>query len=215
MDILEESIKHDKETAAAVTPPYPRQPEVDIIKKPEHEERFAKMLEQGDLLRAGGLDPQELSAILTQPDLAEAGDFSKLAQAQDIYLQQLDRSRSIIETVTNDTVQEFAASSPELQDAIKLRGPEKIAEFVQKQLSEIAMSDPARFDAIRTDSDALKTYTEAQSIHLKDEFERICKERHIEVDQSKIVRVLNNPNPYLRTQELRAEINNGYRVSAE
>ena len=208
MDILEESIKHDKEVAAAAAPAGPEQPKFsDILNKPEDQTRFTKMLEQGDLLRAEGLDPGVIIDLLAQPETVAPGDIAKLARAQEIYGEQVAHAKEIAETVTEGNIDDLATSSPELQNAIKVRGAKQMTAFIQKQLSELAISDPVRFEEMRTDQNALAAWQATESARLKGEFEKICKQRHIEPDTSTIVRILNDPNPHTRTQELRAEIN--------
>ena len=196
-------MKLDKDAAAAAAPDKAKTP--NVLNEP----RFAKMLEQGDLLRAEGLDPDDLVDLLGQPETAKSGDVEKLVRAQEIYHEQITHAKEMAGTITETNIEDMAATSPELQAAIKARGDKEIAGFVQKQLLEIAISDPVRFEAMRTDQRALESYKTAESGKLKAEFERINKESGLQLDMSNVARILNNPDPAVRTQELLNEIRAG------
>lgn len=191
-----------------LVPPPPEKPQgptlASVLQDPKESALF------GSMLKAEGAD-SALMLRLADSKL-EPGDMRELEVYRAQFFEKKERVKTVNAVVTKETIVDFAASHPELQQIINMVGPDKAVGILQAQMARLAVEEPPRFDEI---FNKVRILGEARK--RAEELDKIVEERvqKLGLDTTTVAKILAIDNTAERKKKLSELVKEKYKAAGE
>ena len=171
----------------------------ELLSDRENSELFGELLKYNNA--------PELVSRMSKGELTSS-DIDSLDRYRKEYISAMERSDVVIESIDQDTMNEYAKNNEELRKIASLVGPEEYKKIVKDRVKRLSVTDPFVFDELAHKAQNKKDFKEGYYTEFDKELMDLCKKKNIKPEA--YMKALAIEDPDERADELRKVVRQGY-----